>query len=153
MIPEELPGSEPPVKIDRCPGCRGLWFEPGEVTYAFPALEPLLRGRVSALERPSGIACACGGALVVFAVASVSVDVCPRCFALWLDGADVDDLTRAIEAAQRPAGEGIYRGASGSQIPPGHLQCPACQAVVPLASTMRTEDGPLCDRCFQARPR
>jgi Zn-finger nucleic acid-binding protein len=100
------------VRIDECPGCRGIWFDADELRRAKDHGQPdanwldfevwasgdRVRASAAALRCP-----ACGASLVAlrYGDSEVEVDHCPGCRGTWLDrdefGKIVDGLARELD--------------------------------------------------------
>jgi Zn-finger nucleic acid-binding protein len=101
-----------PVKIDECPGCRGIWFDADELRRAKDHSQPdanwldfevwtssdRVQAAAAALRCP-----ACGGSLVAlrYGDGQIEVDHCPGCRGTWLDreefGKIVDGLAKELD--------------------------------------------------------
>lgn len=105
-VPELHPTVVHDVEVDRCRQCAGVWFDADELgrLLALDAgeLKPLTRGG----EHPAANALAAncprdGGRLLRVASArdrGVTLDMCPACRGLWLDGGE---FARLAAAARR----------------------------------------------------
>lgn len=77
------------VEIDRCPACRGLWFDAEELGRSIrkPLPKPEATG-------PSSRGCPrCGTALGLARMGRVEVDVCATCTGVYLDAGEFSRLT------------------------------------------------------------
>ncbi|MBX3468212.1 MAG: zf-TFIIB domain-containing protein [Planctomycetes bacterium] len=81
--------------LEVCTACRGVWFDPGELTLLIEVYRKLDdRGGT-----PSGTACPrCRAELVElpFPGTQVLVDRCPGCQGIWLDGGELEALKAAL---------------------------------------------------------
>jgi Zn-finger nucleic acid-binding protein len=83
------------AEIDRCPGCKGYWFDAKELARA-------AGGPVPRIERgaPSSRPCpVCAVPLVSGTLGDVHVDSCTTCFGLWLDAGEFQVVQRAAAGA------------------------------------------------------
>lgn len=86
---------DPPVEIDRCSDCGGLWFDARE-------LEMIMDVAVKELAIPSGaeksgLACPRDGEVLYaynYPQTDVTVDMCPGCTGLWLDAGELQEIKR-----------------------------------------------------------
>ncbi|MFP4026893.1 MAG: zf-TFIIB domain-containing protein [Candidatus Brocadiia bacterium] len=90
---EELTFPRSDLVIDRCPECRGLWFDNGE-------LQEILRTNAGHRGVPpereeTDLACPrCGGRLFTFVYppTDVTVDACEDCGGVWLDRGEFEQI-------------------------------------------------------------
>lgn len=125
------------VIIDRCPECRGLWFDGGEVR-AFLKSDSFKERFLAAPKPPASTTgepteafqrdCPrCQRGLEQFAIADVTVDICVECLGVWLDAGE---LARLVQAGQGDGLEGddsllaheIREGLSDGSLSPNLLQ-------------------------------
>lgn len=96
--------------LEVCTACRGVWFDPGELTL----LIEVYRKVDDVGGEPSGASCPrCRAGLleVAFPGTAVLVDRCPDCQGIWLDGGELEALktclrdvvSRADESGEEPA--------------------------------------------------
>jgi Zn-finger nucleic acid-binding protein len=104
LRPWEIRG--PGILVDFCSACAGVWFDPGEIDRALGDLaERRLRvphtGRASELECP-----ACGAFMRTFPYPRTyaSIDMCPACEGIWLDGGELREIS-VVRAQLRAEGE------------------------------------------------
>ena len=89
-----------PIVVDRCPRCRGIWFDAGEMARALRAHElgpPPEPTDASRTPRPSPIEhCPrCKGAIETRqsrAMPSVTYDRCAGCDGVWFDRGEADQF-------------------------------------------------------------
>jgi Zn-finger nucleic acid-binding protein len=101
-----------PVRIDECPGCRGIWFDADELRRAKDHSQPdaswldfevwnrsdQVRASAASLRCP-----ACGVPLVAlrYGDSEVEIDHCPGCRGTWLDRDEfrkiVDGLAKELD--------------------------------------------------------
>jgi Zn-finger nucleic acid-binding protein len=89
------------IAVDRCPRCRGIWFDPAELGALLKLdaadLKPLAGrpGTDPGLNARPG-RCPRDGARLLRVVSarkrSVTLDTCPQCRGLWLDGGELAAL-------------------------------------------------------------
>jgi Zn-finger nucleic acid-binding protein len=81
--------------LEVCTKCRGVWFDPGELTL----LIEVYRKLDDQEGVPSGVSCPrCRGELreLPFPGTKVMVDRCPGCQGIWLDGGELEALKGAL---------------------------------------------------------
>ena len=113
------------VTVDRCPRCRGLWFDPGELTRATgrPVPEELgttrRRARLGTRKCPD-----CNERLVERDLdegVPIRIDQCKECRGIFLDRGELDRIrayaARGKQALRRPASAGRPRRRSGPTRP------------------------------------
>lgn len=95
LRPEELHREN----VDRCPECKGMYFDHGELSHISRLTEILNRIELNEPEIPCAgrdlepLACPHGGGpMEVRRVAGVEVDYCPSCGGYWLDGGELAEL-------------------------------------------------------------
>lgn len=89
--------------VEVCVGCRGLWFDAGELTVmlgVYQRLDTVRAGR-------AGVFCIrCGGNVELkelpFPGTDVDVDVCPDCRGIWLDDGELQLLQAHVDAVILP---------------------------------------------------
>lgn len=94
------------VRIDRCDGCGGTWFDEHELRRVAKDREleklatrlPLVKG-VSPFRCPR-----CAGECVEGHVAEVNVDTCTACHGVWLDRGELTEAKRQLDTRRLLAG-------------------------------------------------
>ncbi len=106
LLPSRLHGQE----VDRCPDCRGVYFDAGELEAVvdlvrlFDDVELLEPEIDSANEREPSRDLSCpadGTAMEKLEVGGEVVDRCPECAGVWLDDGEVAALKLAEEHIRR----------------------------------------------------
>lgn len=97
------------VVLDRCPSCRGIWFDQTELQrVAHDAEMEKLAERVRQFAQPSPFACPrCAGNCVGSFVGDVEVDTCTLCHGVWLDAGELQEAKRQLDAQRLLAGTGV----------------------------------------------
>ncbi len=95
------------ITLDLCGGCKGLWFDAGEVAGYFELLTDVPDlDTAGATQSPTAFTCPkCAGGLVSFRFAALSdlvLDRCLGCGGLWLDRGEVPALERLSAHVQSP---------------------------------------------------
>ena len=93
------------LELDHCDECGGLWLDQSELPRLIElkpsALKPLARGRPRAgADQTRGQCPRCRSAMLRVASAHqrrVTLDKCPDCDGVWLDGGELQVLTRDAE--------------------------------------------------------
>lgn len=89
------------ILVDRCIGCRGVWFDEGEMTEAIERaklrdLPPLAHATaVARPETPIGPCPRCGAVMETMpsrAAPEVEYDRCPRCRGVWFDAGEAEQF-------------------------------------------------------------
>lgn len=99
--------SEEGLRIDFCPGCRGLWFDKGE-TAKHLILESDIQNIEAALKTAckTGLACPrCKGELEEIkydASLDLLVDRCVSCEGIWFDFNETEKLSRWAAEKESP---------------------------------------------------
>ena len=91
------------VEVDQCPTCRGIWFDEKELSRLLSAdagdLKPLTRTARSDDENEVTGACPRDGHRLLRVRSAkdreVTVDMCPSCRGIWLDGGEFRRLVEA----------------------------------------------------------
>ena len=151
----------PPVEADMCLTCGGVWLDGGEVALAYPGLAVLhdRRADVLAVGRPGkGISLCprCQMEALEIPFFDVHLDVCPDCFGLWIDGDEIEALSRALDNGDGlPAPEGQvggYRTSAASAMTKLYARCVGCDKEFPLRATVATPKGAMCEACAAEEP-
>jgi len=91
------------IKVDRCPQCKGVWFDAGE-------LESLLSVAAKGLKVPPGaqrstiLFCPrCPASLFRFKYPQtyVKVEMCKECGGLWLDSDEFNEIKSVRQALEK----------------------------------------------------
>lgn len=158
----------PPIAADMCLACGGLWLDGGEVALAYPALAVLgeRRADVMAVGDAStsiGACPRCAMPSLEVPFFDVSLDVCTTCFGVWIDGDELEALSRTMDRGDGlPVPDEIvggYRTAAVGVMTKQLAKCALCDKQVPLRSTRSTPRGAVCEACakvmeddFASRP-
>lgn len=149
LVGDGSPGTGP----CRCPACDGLWAPSaalGGVSHALAHIERA-RDQVLASARHGlgvGVCVGCGAEGVALCYYEVSLDWCPRCGGVWLDGGEVAMLRERVRGLQGDRGAALapFRAAPAAVVV-GTVTCGACGATVPVNDSYITADGPRCVTC------
>lgn len=95
------------VSVDFCQGCKGIWFEAGEVAAYFDLSTDLPDLQIaSATRRPTAFQCPrCRAALEEVQFSrhdALRVDTCATCRGVWLDGGEVPRVERLAAQVEKP---------------------------------------------------
>ena len=96
------------VTLDFCGGCKGIWFDKGEVGQYFELSRDLPElGEENREERPSGMSCPCcqGSQLTQMRYAppyALVVDRCADCGGMWFDKGEVHVLHKLSSLLEDP---------------------------------------------------
>jgi Zn-finger nucleic acid-binding protein len=141
------------IEVDVCGECRGLWLDAAEIAQAYRDLggeAARLRTHVGRGARTTTMAdCPrCGAGMGDLAYFEVDIDLCPGCGGVWIDGPELEALSRSVDrhaglAAPAPDAE----RALAAEATEGRVACSDCGAVVPLDRTLITGRGVMCVPC------
>ena len=89
--------------VEVCAGCRGLWFDAGELTVMLGVYRRLDTARAGR----AGVFCVrCGDDVELkelpFPGTEIDVDVCPQCRGIWLDDGELQLLQAHVDQAVLP---------------------------------------------------
>ena len=99
----EIPVKGKPTKLDKCPACKGIWFDEGEVT------EIIGTTAIKTLEIPNfatqqnAVVCPrCSKPLYMFSYPGTMtlVDGCKQCNGLWLDNDEIKEIHASRKSHQ-----------------------------------------------------
>ena len=88
------------TEVDRCPNCRGVWFDERELQQLLdlaPAdLKPLRGGRLHDDLNRLKAKCPRDGSELTRVCSAIKpeviIDICPNCRGVWVDGGEFDQL-------------------------------------------------------------
>ena len=91
------------IEVDQCPDCRGVWFDEQELARLLatrPAnLKPIAGGRTDPADDARSGRCPRDGQSLMRVRSArepdVTVEVCPQCRGLWLDGGELAQILKA----------------------------------------------------------
>lgn len=144
-----------------CLTCGGFWLDGGEVALAYPGLSVLHDRRADVLavgKRGAGISLCprCQMEALEIPFFDVKLDVCPDCFGLWIDGDEVEALSRALDRGDGlPVPEGMvggYRTSAAAAMTKHVCRCVSCNNEFPLRDTEATPKGAMCRPCAEKEP-
>jgi Zn-finger nucleic acid-binding protein len=97
------------VVLDRCPTCKGTWFDTAELRLVTKDAQlERLAEQVRAFREPSPFSCPrCGGACIESFVGDVQVDTCTLCHGIWLDHGELEEAKRQLDAKRALDGAGL----------------------------------------------
>lgn len=122
-----------PIELDRCHGCRGTFFDGGE-------LEAVLGKPLSFTDRgfaTSRKCAACSAGMKAATVAGLSVELCGSCKGVFLDAGEL----RALNG-----GEGL-RVRADAKVNKVTFNCASCGKNLDASAALRTSDGFKCSGC------
>lgn len=100
------------VEVDRCPSCKGIWLDKGEIFYFFKepkALTAALRAAASDGQPGDLLSPKSGKPMKRIRVFDLELDLCSSTGGIWLDAGELETLSRKEPAirvdpgAERPA--------------------------------------------------
>ncbi len=147
----------PPVTVDICDQCSGLWLDAQKLDAVCPTVsdlpsrktEVLLTGQAGA---NIGVCPRCAAVPYEFAVMEdMLVDFCPRCSGVWLDGDEYEEGAFEPAAAPRERERSPYRDKAHDPGKPREVTCQDCARPVTVATSYVWEYGFLCRACFAAK--
>lgn len=144
----------PPVTVDICGQCRGLWLDAQKLAAVCPTVadlpsrktEVLLVGHAGA-SLP--VCPRCEAVPYEFALMEgMLIDFCPRCSGVWLDGDEYEESAFEPVAAPRSREQSPYRAAADKLERRSEVDCEACQRPTVVARSYIWENGFLCRACY-----
>ena len=149
LVPRKVKGAG--TELDRCPSCKGLWFDDGEL--GAPGPSP----RVPPQAKRRDLACPrCGEPLYTccYPGTVVLVERCKACAGTWLDDREINRVhaarasadAAAARQAQTAAQEFELPGADGGREPAGGAaaRAPAVRRPPPLPPRPKDDE---CAQC------
>lgn len=153
------------VRADFCERCGGTWLDERELAEVGDELGGLpfrMSEVIAAGTAGKGIASCprCARTPIEVALLDVSIDVCPGCRGVWLDGTEYEALARASALEDARQGEGAgdptaahaAKTARGSQaaraVKRDVFTCPRCAEERAVADGYLTSSGIVCGPCF-----
>jgi Zn-finger nucleic acid-binding protein len=106
-------GREYGIEVDRCPACRGAWYDAAELALLEATVtrdEAPRRGTIEFAQRQSALPCpVCGAAMRAFnyRAYNLELDACPHEHGFWLDAGEAD----RVRAVLRERVQGLARSA------------------------------------------
>ena len=86
------------VTLDLCPGCRGAWFDTGEMEkLSFAASEFLAAPNRTPVSSASCPRCQVPLRHTKYPGTMVTVDICKKCGGFWLDAGEYEEITAIRE--------------------------------------------------------
>ena len=149
----------PPVEVETCPRCHGLWFGRGQWQHLpdRPPLRAFLAAASQAASRcrkpghqvPAErrvcptcqgalLGCPkCGGRLARVVTSACALDVCARCEGVWLEAGAFERLAGVTQVQAGPAG----------RVEPGALRCADCATPLQGREAFAHAGDVYCARC------
>jgi Zn-finger nucleic acid-binding protein len=143
----------PPVAVDICPQCRGLWLDAQKLAAVCPTVadlpsrktEVLLVGHAGA-NIP--VCPRCDAVPYEFALMDgMLVDFCPQCAGVWLDGDEYEESAFEPAAPPRAREQSPYRAAADRLERRSEVGCQVCATPTLVAKSYIGETGFLCKAC------
>lgn len=147
----------PPVTVDICGTCNGLWLDAQKLAAVCPTVsdlparktEVLLTGQAGA-NIP--VCPRCAAVPYEFAVMEeMLVDFCPQCSGVWLDGDEYEESAFEPVSTPRERDRSPYRSAAPDTAKPREVTCQDCARPVTVATSYVWEYGFICRSCFAAK--
>jgi Zn-finger nucleic acid-binding protein len=148
----------PPVTVDICGQCKGLWLDAQKLALVCPTVadlparktEILLIGQAGANIRTCP---RCSATPYEFAVMEdMRVDFCPGCAGVWLDGDEYEEGVFELPADSRRSRErSPYRSAGDQAEKKREVTCQDCARPVTVATSYVWEYGFLCRACYAVK--
>jgi Zn-finger nucleic acid-binding protein len=110
-------GREHGIEVDRCPACRGVWYDAAELALLEATVagdEAQRRGTIEFARRLSALACpVCGAAMRAFnyRAYNLELDACPHEHGFWLDAGEAD----RVRTVMRERVQGLARSARAEE--------------------------------------
>jgi Zn-finger nucleic acid-binding protein len=96
-------GREYGIEVDRCPACKGAWYDAAELALLEATVtrdEEQRRGTIEFAQRRSVLPCpVCGAAMRAFnyRAYNLELDACPHEHGFWLDAGEADRVRTVIQ--------------------------------------------------------
>jgi Zn-finger nucleic acid-binding protein len=146
----------------QCVECHGALALADSVGALHPILTRIESSRSAALSAPphgtgSGPCAACRAPTRALSFFEVPIDWCPTCGAVWLDGAELDQLRAQVERLRASIADNRadpYRTSAAiaaQLVVLGQVTCQACQRTVSVRESVYTSDGLMCVACGRER--
>lgn len=143
-----------PVVADMCVTCGGVWLDGAEVAKVYSGFAQLAdrlagAGGAEDPKRHIAICPRCRARPVGFPFFDLTLDHCPSCHGLWVDGEELEDLAKTADRADGlpappPAGYRTHAAAAVRAVP---VICKGCTVELDLARAEMTSRGPMCASC------
>jgi len=135
-----------------CLECGGLWLDGKEVRRLYPGLAAVSRASSAVAAEPVRpiLACPrCGELPTPFHFFDVELDACPSCKGVWIDGAELADLSRTADRSEglHAPEAGSYRDNAAEALGADGVACRECGARLGLEAAELTSRGPMCGAC------
>lgn len=147
----------PPVTIDICPRCKGLWLDAQELAAVCPTVADLPARKTEVLlvgHAGTNIpACPrCAAVPYEFALMEdMLVDFCPQCHGVWLDGDEYEESAFEPSASPRARERSPYRASAEKAERRSEVSCQDCSRPTAVGRSYIWEHGFLCHVCFVAK--
>jgi Zn-finger nucleic acid-binding protein len=101
------------IQVDRCPACRGAWYDQGELALLEGTIadEDQRRGMIEYAQRESGLHCpSCGSEMHAFnyRAYNLELDACAKEHGFWLDAGESERVRQLMRERVR----GLKRSAN-----------------------------------------
>jgi len=146
----------PPVMVDICGQCKGLWLDAQKLAAVCPTVAdlPARKSEIMLIGREGAnitVCPRCNAIPYEFAVMEdMRVDFCPQCFGVWLDGDEYEEGVFAPPSSHghRARDKSPYRSAADKAEKKREVNCQDCARPVTVATSYVWEYGFLCHACF-----
>lgn len=149
----------PPVDLEGCPACGGLWLDAHVIAGTCPTVAGLAERAVEILlvGRAGEHLASCPRCRAVpyefRLMEDYVVDFCPACAGVWLDAGEYDPgiFTPRPAAAPTHRERSPYRAAAEKAERRREVLCRDCARPVVVAQSFMTDRGLVCHGCWAAR--
>lgn len=122
-----------PIELDRCTGCRGTFFDGGELEGVLGKKLQIQDGGYATARKCA----ACGAAMRAASAGGLQIEQCPSCKGVFLDAGEL----RALNGGQ---GLRVAESAKPHKV---MFTCAKCTTTLEANGALRTNDGFMCSTC------
>lgn len=149
----------PPVTVDICGECKGLWLDAQKLAAVCPTVAdlPARKAEILLIGQPGAnipVCPRCNAVPYEFALMEgMLVDFCPQCSGVWLDGDEYEEGAFAPPSGngERARDRSPYRAAADTADKKREVNCQDCARPVTVATSYVWEYGFLCKACFASK--
>lgn len=144
----------PPVAVDICPECKGLWLDAQKLAAVCPTVADLPSRQTEIfLVGQAGtnipVCPRCAAVPYEFALMEdMLVDFCPQCHGVWLDGDEYEESAFEPAAPSKARERSPYRASAEKAERKSEVSCQDCSRPTVVAKSYIWEYGFLCHACY-----
>lgn len=143
----------PPVMVDICDQCHGLWLDAQKLAAVCPTVMDLPQRKTEIMLQgsPGAHVTVCPRCQAVpyelAIMEGMNVDFCVQCSGVWLDGDEYNE-SDFEPAPVRDRENSPYRSRGEEPDKPREVNCQGCARPVTVATSYVWESGFICRSCF-----